>query len=202
MQASDEPGRTFTESARRTQIVRATIATVAELGYGNASYAQIAKRAGLSSTGLISYHFANRAELMGEVVGEVLGQIGAHMARELSSEAGDARQALGRYIVASIEFIDTHREEMKALMEVFLAGEFEYGAPEERRAVSPLEAILRRGQRERVFRRFDVTVMATLIQRSIDGLPFLLANDPSLDVGRYRSEVATTFDLATIARAR
>ena len=39
---------------------RSAITTIAELGYASASFARIAKRAGLSSTGLISYHFANR----------------------------------------------------------------------------------------------------------------------------------------------
>jgi AcrR family transcriptional regulator len=56
MQAKDRvevaPGRTVTETARRAQIVRAAIDTIAQLGYRNASFAQIARRAGLSSTGL------------------------------------------------------------------------------------------------------------------------------------------------------
>jgi len=34
--------RTFTETARRAQIVQAAIETIAELGYARASYAQIA----------------------------------------------------------------------------------------------------------------------------------------------------------------
>ena len=41
---------TVTASARRAQIVTAAIDTIAELGYGNASLARIAKRAGISST--------------------------------------------------------------------------------------------------------------------------------------------------------
>ncbi|MGH2874527.1 MAG: TetR family transcriptional regulator [Solirubrobacteraceae bacterium] len=193
------PARTFTERTRRAQIVRAAIDTIAELGYANASYAQIAKRADLSSTGLISYHFDSRGELMSEVVRDVVGQIGAHMAWRLAREAEEAGEVLRRHIIAIVEFIDTHRGEMKALMEIFLAGGFTYGDEEERRAVSALEAILRRGQREGSFRRFDVRVMATLIQRALDGLPFLLAQDPKLDVRRYGTEVATAFDRATRA---
>jgi hypothetical protein len=41
--------------------------------------------------------------------------------------------------------------------------------------------------------------MATLIQRAVDGLPFLLAAEPGLDVDSYAAEVVTTFDLATRA---
>ena len=40
--AGQEPGRTFTETARRAQIVKAAIDTIAELGYGQASLARIA----------------------------------------------------------------------------------------------------------------------------------------------------------------
>jgi AcrR family transcriptional regulator len=44
--------------------VRAAIATIADLGYRSAPFAQIAKRAGLSSTGLICYHFDNHDDLI------------------------------------------------------------------------------------------------------------------------------------------
>lgn len=189
--------RTFIETARRAQIVDAAISTIAEMGIVNASYARIAKRAGLSSTGLISYHFENREELIGEVASGVLAAIGEHMATQMGVDFSNAGEALRRYILGNVEFIDSHRREMKALLEIFIGGGFEYGAEEERRAVSPLEAILRRGQREGTFRRFDARVMATVIQRAIDGLPFLLAGDADVDVRRYGLEVATTFDLAT-----
>jgi hypothetical protein len=39
--------------------------------------------------------------------------------------------------------------------------------------------------------------MATLIKRAVDGLPFLLAADPHLDIRAYGDEVATVFHLAT-----
>jgi AcrR family transcriptional regulator len=189
--------RSFIETARRAQIVDAAITTIAEMGIASASYARIAKRAGLSSTGLISYHFENREELLGEVVSTVVAAIGEHMAHQLRVDVSNAGEALRRYILGNVEFIDSHRREMKALLEVFIGGGFEYGAEEEEHVLSPLEAILRRGQREGTFRRFDVRVMAALIQRAIDGLPFLLASDPELDVDRYGLEAATTFDLAT-----
>ncbi len=42
------------------------------VGYGNTSFARIAKAAELSSTGIISYNFAGKDDLMREIVGEVL----------------------------------------------------------------------------------------------------------------------------------
>jgi len=200
IRATAEPGRTFTETARRAQIVRAAIATIAELGYRNASFAQIAKRAGLSSTGLISYHFEGREELIQQVVEEVVGAIGAHMAAAMA-DCGSATEALRTYIVANVEFIGAHREEMKALLEIFLNGGFECDPATEQQVLSHVRDILRSGQESGEFRRFDPVVMATLIQRAVDGLPFLLAADPRLDVRSYGTEVATVFQLATKAEA-
>lgn len=77
---------------------------------------------------------------------------------------------------------------------------FTYGASEEREVLSPLEQILRAGQDAGEFRGFDVKVMATLIQRAVDGLPFLLANEPDLDIAAYAREVAVAFDRATGVR--
>lgn len=193
--------RTFTEQARRAQIVTAAIATIAEVGYRNASFAQIARRAGLSSTGLISYHFAGKDELIGEVVATVVADMGNFMTHRMTAAGraadGFAAAALAAYIEGSIEFIDTHREQMKALTDIFISGGFSYGAGNEQTAVSPLEEILRSGQASGEFRDFDPAVMATLIQREIDGLPFLLDMRPGLDVAAYGREVVTVFDLAT-----
>jgi AcrR family transcriptional regulator len=184
--------------ARRAQIVEAAIATIAEVGYHSASFARIAGRAGLSSTGLISYHFSGRDELIEEVVAKVIGDIGTFMAGRMAGLAGPAA-ALRAYIEGNIEFIGAHRADMKALLEIFLNGGFRYDATTEQAVVSPLEGILREGQRSGVFRGFDAKVMATLIQRAVDGLPFLLATEPGLDVESYAAEVVTTFDLATRA---
>lgn len=190
--------RTFTETARRAQIVDAAIATIADVGFRNASFAQIARRAGLSSTGLISYHFRSRDELMQQVVEQVVTAIGTDMAHRLGTASGPAA-ALRTYIEGNVEFIAAHREPMKALLEIFLNGGFDYGPETDQAVISPIEQILREGQRIGEFRSFDAKVMATLVQRAVDGLPFLLAAEPDLDVRAYGREVATTFDLATRA---
>jgi AcrR family transcriptional regulator len=192
------PKRTFTETARRAQIVAAAIATISDLGYRKASFAQIAKRAGLSSTGLISYHFKSREQLIEQVVNEVVAAIGSHMAQRLAG-VSNASAALRIYIEANVEFIGAHRDEMKALLEIFLNGGFAYGPATEQAVISPIEEILRDGQRSGEFRAFDPRVIATLVQRAVDGLPFLLAADPGLDIQAYGTEVATVFDLATKA---
>src|ERR1700722_15596110 len=183
-------GRAVTEQARRAQIVTAAIAVIAENGYGRASFARIAERAGLSSTGLISYHFANRGELMEQVVERVIGAITEFMGDRMAGATG-AADALRRYIDGNAAFVETHRAEMKALLEIFLGGGFSYDAGQDREAKSPVEQILRAGQASGEFRDFDVTVMATMIQRAVDGLPFLLTDDPDFDTRTYAAEVIT-----------
>lgn len=129
----------------------------------------------------------------------MLADLGAFMAVRMEA-AGDATAALRTYIEGTIDFNDTHREPMKALTEVFINGGFGYDADSERAAMSPLEEILRSGQAAGEFRGFDPSVMATLVQRSVDGLPFLLQMRPGLDVPAYKREVSTAFDLATRVR--
>ena len=188
--------RTFTETARRAQIVEAAIETMAEVGYARASFALIAKRAGLSSTGLISYHFANKDELIEQVVTTIFHMIGQFMAQRMQHQSS-ARDALRTYIQANAEFIGTHRTQMKAFLDIFMNGGLHYDETTELTVVSPVEEILRRGQESGEFRAFDTRVMAVVIQRAVDGLPFLLATYPDVDVDAYAREVVTLFDLAT-----
>jgi AcrR family transcriptional regulator len=80
-----ERGRTFNEEARRTQIVTAAIETIAELDYAQTSFTQIAKRAGLSSTSLISYHFTGKSELVKQVVEQIYADIGGFLTNRLQA---------------------------------------------------------------------------------------------------------------------
>lgn len=192
----ERAARTFTETARRAQIVRAAIETIAEVGYARASYAQIAKRAGLSSTGLISYHFASKGELIEQVVSEVVTEISRFMANRVGARA-DAAGRLRAYIEGNIEFIASHRSQMKALLYIFLSGGLHYDGTTDHTVTSYIEEILRQGQDGGEFRDFDCRVMAMAIQRAIDGLPLLLESNPDLDLGAYANELVTLFHLGT-----
>jgi AcrR family transcriptional regulator len=189
--------RSFTATARRAQIVAATIETIAELGYGQASFARIAQRAGLSSTRLISYHFAGKQELMEQVAGELFTEIGAFVAQRLAGQT-TAAGALRAYIEANLDYIAEHRTQMKALLGIFLSGALS-ADPGVNELVSllPVEQILSDGQRSGEFRPFDTTVIATSIQRSFDGIPLLLESRPDLDLASCARELVTMFDLAT-----
>jgi AcrR family transcriptional regulator len=199
MPVTTERSRSVTSAARRAQIVAATIEVIAQEGYAQASFGRIAAHAGLSSTRLISYHFASKDELIAACVQDVMGELSRHMGRRVGAERTSARQ-LRAYIEGVVEFTDAHRDGMRALLQLFLAGAWAAdlaaevtGSP----AGGELEAILRRGQADGEFRDFDAGVMAATVQRAVEGLPFQLQSDPDTDCVAWASELVTLFDLAT-----
>ncbi|HEX7162770.1 MAG TPA: hypothetical protein VF223_16230 [Trebonia sp.] len=115
--------------------------------------------------------------------------------------AAAATAALETYIRASVQFVAEHRRQMKALLEIFMNGGVRYEPGTELVVLSPVEEILLAGQEAGEFRDFDRRVMATVIRRAIDGLPFLLETHADIDLGAYADELATTFALATRAPA-
>jgi AcrR family transcriptional regulator len=199
MQASSVRKRarpTITEQARRAQIITAAIETIAEVGYTKASFAQIAKRAGLSSTGLISYHFASKKDLDWAIVEEIFGQLTRHMG-EAMADVATPQAALVAYIDGLIGFMKIDPAALKAMAGIVLHGGVEYDAATERESTSGISDILRWGQAEGVFRNFDVQVMATTIQRSLDGIPLAQSTNPELDLDNYARELIEIFTLAT-----
>jgi TetR/AcrR family transcriptional regulator, fatty acid metabolism regulator protein len=195
---------TFTEVARRAQIVEATIATIAEAGYQHASYAQIAKRAGLSSTGVISYHFASKAELIGEVVAEIVAAGQGFMLPRIEA-AAPGSDRLRAYIRSNLEFMAAYPAHMRAVADILGALRREPGgppapyAPLHAQGLAQLEKYLREGQRNGQFRRFSPAVMALAIRAAIDEVAYRLAGERDLDLAAYGRELASLFDHATAA---
>lgn len=93
----------ITEIALRAQITEAAIATIAEIGYSEASFSQIAKTAALTNTGLLSYHFASKQELNVAIVEEVIGTMPAFMHGRMQV-VSTPRGALVAYIEGTIAF--------------------------------------------------------------------------------------------------
>lgn len=199
---SSEDASTFTSTARRAQIVRAAIDTIAELGHARTSYAQIARRAGLSSTGLISYHFASRDELIRRVVAAVVEAGQAFMLPRIEA-AAPGRDRLRAYIESNLAFMATHRAEMLAVVEILNTSQAA-GRPEadpyadpHARGLSQLEGYLRAGQRCGELRDFSLPVMATTIRAAIDAVAYRLSAEPDIDLDLYAHELANLFDQAT-----
>src|SRR5690625_2263267 len=101
---NEPPGEevfSFISNARRQQIKAAAVETIVEYGFANASLAKIAKHAGISK-GVISYHFAGKAELMERLVVEFYLAGAREMIPKLQ-HAQTSREMLATYIRANID---------------------------------------------------------------------------------------------------
>jgi TetR/AcrR family transcriptional regulator, fatty acid metabolism regulator protein len=201
IQTSGQKNLTFIEAARRAQILSAAIDTIAELGYGQASLARIAKRAG-TSKGVISYHFAGKDDLIREIVAEVLAKGEAYMLPRVLAESSGASM-LRAYIESNLAFMREYRNHLVAFLEIFLNARGDDGSPlvDEKSLdylVTSLEQLLAHFQTAGDFRAdFNPQVMALAIRGAIDMVPPRLARYPDLDVDGYAWELAALFDLAT-----
>src|SRR5215472_16482435 len=196
-----ETGRTFTETARRAQIVAAAIDTIAELGYGQASLARIAETAG-TSKGVIIYHFGGKDELVRELVAEVVAGGVAYMEPRIEAEPTGAGK-LRAYIESNLAFMRENRNHVVAIVEIVLSaraadGSRLYDISVQDAGVAALQELLAYFQGTGEFRAgFDPHVMAMAIRAAINAVPAQLARDPALDVGHHARELADLFHHAT-----
>lgn len=188
--------RSVTAEARRAQIIEATVRVIARDGFGLASFAAITAEAGLSSTRMISYHFADKAELVGAVFTAIVESMGSEVGARVRA-ADTAAGRLRAYIKGVVGFTAAHQDAMRTLLQIVLAGALPQTPEASGGASAHVEAILRDGQQNGEFRDFDPAVVAAAVQRSLEGLPFLIASDPDLDCTAYARELVTLFELGT-----
>jgi TetR/AcrR family transcriptional regulator, fatty acid metabolism regulator protein len=193
--------RTFIETARRAQIVAAAIDTVAELGYGQASLARIAGRAGISK-GVILYHFADKDDLIRELVTDLVAKAEAYMRPRIDAQP-TAAGILRAYIESNLGFMRENRNHVAATVDIALNARaadgsrlFDTSILETGQAV--LQRLLGHFQDTGEFRAdFDPAVMALAIRAAIDAVGTRLAHDPALDVDHHAREIADLFHVAT-----
>jgi AcrR family transcriptional regulator len=195
------PARTFTESARRAQIVSVAIKVAATEGYASTSFARIAKEAGLSSTGIISYNFAGKDDLLREVISEVWRVAEAYILARVEAAAG-ARAKLRAYIEGSTAFLEDYPYHLRALVEVVSnlprdgAGRSELLARMDA-ALDFHTDYIRQAQAAGEFRAFDARVMVIAIQGAIDAIVMRKTREPGLAAAACGRELAELFDHAT-----
>lgn len=193
--------RTFTQNARRAQIVQASIETLAALGYAKTSFTRISQHAKLSSTGMISYHFSGKPELFAEVADIILTAAEQDTGARLS-DAQTHRGKLRAYIASHVEFTARYPEHTKALTEIVTMvregqieglGDIEHSVLSVERLVSLLEE----GQQAGEFGTFDALTMALTIRGAIDNVLRHHQRQPDIDLDRCTRELTDTFDRCT-----
>lgn len=191
--------RSFIEEARRTQIVSATIETLADEGYLKASLSQIAKRAEIS-TSLIPYHFKDKDELMEQTVSEI-SHGWTRFVQEQVAQGTSAREKLHIYIESNLAYMGTRPKHFLALLEIVFNvrnkdGSLRFMVDEEDPSLMPLQQLLGEGQETGEFRMFDARNMAIAIRGTID--QYLGQMNPSRpDLDSYITDLIDLFDRAT-----
>ena len=199
------PARTFTEEARRAQIVQCAADAIAETGYAQATMAEIARRAGIAKS-VISYHFADKNELLQELLRTAVATFTRFIEPRLAAEAS-ASGKIRAYLSGADEYTTAHRNLHLAVLEIALNALGPDGRPLV--ASMPLEThkpalelILRHGQDTGELRKFDVNVMAGLLRSAVTHTMVVAQRaNPALDLTTYASELATTFEFATKRQA-
>lgn len=188
----DREALTFIERARRAQIIDSAIAAIAELGYGKASMAEIAKRAA-TSAGTVAYHFTRKDDLIEAVVVSIYLGAGEAIESRLAA-AATPPERLAAYVTANLEYIRTHSAQVRALSQIVVNfrksdGTLRYGPSDNNAVTTDIEQILIDGQTAGVFRDFSTRNVSITIRAAIDTASGRLAADDSFDIDAYAHDL-------------
>lgn len=192
MASSSSP--TFTETARRAQLIAAAITTVNEIGYHRASLSEIAQRAGVAKSAIV-YYFSSRESLLLSVVEEVFTRLEAAVAQAVDADDQPPAQ-LRAYAQGYLAHVDAHRAEVTAGIEIVVSHRTEDGTPlyltgteEDSRL---LRGILTAGMDSGSFRRMPLGLAVSLVEALLDVWPSELQRDLEADMEPFATETITT----------
>ena len=115
-----EKKRYLIAEARREQIIKAAIEVLKEIGYVNTSLSKIANNANVS-TGLISYHFSGKDDLMNHTLMYLIQQEWVFV-KEKVEQKQTPTEKLMAFIEASLAYQGTNRVNNIALIEIVFNG--------------------------------------------------------------------------------
>ncbi|MDQ0268421.1 TetR/AcrR family transcriptional regulator [Cytobacillus purgationiresistens] len=182
----------FIAEARREQIIKACIDTLEEIGYANISLTKIARKAKIS-TGLISYHFSDKADLINHTLIYLISKQLDFISEKVVHKNTATEQLLA-FIDSSLIYQETNPNNNIALIEIVFNAQTPdkvayYRIPdeEEDHLYTMLKDILIEGKRNKEFTRdFDTDVVAIMIQGAISESMLKSMNRFTFD---YRAEL-------------
>lgn len=172
---------TFTEQARRTQIVTAAAALFKEQGFANTSMDDIARRVGVSR-GVLFYYFDGKAE-----IGEHSLKLGvraySEYVRQRLQRCPSARGKLREFTDACLDYQAENPELYIAFVELIgCLGEneekFRLTRSLNQRTRSQLVDIIEAGIASGEFNRVEARTLADILQAFVDGMMEMTAMEP------------------------
>ncbi|WP_404457793.1 TetR/AcrR family transcriptional regulator [Oceanobacillus kapialis] len=180
--------------ARREQIIVAAIAVLTEIGYVSTSLSKIADKANVS-TGLISYHFSGKEDLMRNTLMYLVEQERAFI-KEKVEQNQTYMEKLMAFIEASLAYQGTNRANNIALLEIVFNGRTPDNVPyylveveDEDELNVMLKEILHRGQETKEFGEFDPEVIGIVIRGAISGSISLPQYENKLNLEEYSAKL-------------
>ncbi|GAA2799286.1 TetR/AcrR family transcriptional regulator [Kribbella solani] len=167
---------TFTEEARRAQLVDVTIQLVAEHGYAATSLGRIAESAGITKAGVL-YHFPSKQALVSaahaRVVSRVVAEVGAAV------EAAGPAEAPAAYIRTMISHLHDHPHHVRMLIEAVTSTQSAVDSAERWRVVADLLATARDARG--IAGELDLRSAALILGGGIDSIVAESLRDPAYD---------------------
>lgn len=187
-----EDRQSFIAEARREQIIKAAIEVLEEIGYVSTSLAKIAKKANIS-TGLISYHFSGKEDLMNNTLMYLVEQEWRYILERVGQKQTPTEK-LTAFIEASLAYQVTNRTNNIALIEIVFVARTQDHIPyyllddaEEDVKNNLLKDILRQGQEINEFNNFNLQAVSTIIQGAIS--ESMLTFQSKVSIEEYSEEL-------------
>ena len=172
---------TFTEEARRAQILDIALKLFVEKGFDGTSVTEIAKQAEVSR-GVIFYYFDGKRELGEEVIRQNLREY-SYYVQSRADKKHTGKAQLMEFVDACLDYIDVHRDNY--LVYIDTIGRF--GSTHEKNSLlmlinqrtrELLTAYIKRAQMDGDLIKTKAVDLADVLQAVIDGLQSLSSVDP------------------------
>jgi AcrR family transcriptional regulator len=195
---------TFTQSARRAQIVAAAIDVIAEIGWAQTSIRKIADRVGLAMSAVL-YHFGTKDNLVDAIIEEMYRTALSVVVPAVDSES-TATGKLAAYIRGSIAYFNTHRSHLTALTQVGTGYQPSDGrrfdelglTPELQEELAALDptAILTAGQQAHEFGDFPIASTALALRGAVNAVVEKILRESDFDTRAYGEDLVAIFGRA------
>ncbi|MBF8185690.1 TetR family transcriptional regulator [Nonomuraea sp. K274] len=192
---------TFTEAARREQIIGLTIDLIAEHGLARTTLARIAEAVGVSNAAVL-YFFGSKNAVIQEAVQRVLTGVVDAIAAAIA-EASTAREGIDAYVRALVGHMAAHPTHVRVVIEMLtsdipVASEAltEAGSRQPPRW-RPLADLIERAQLDGDLRALDARTTAIALSGAIDAVFAESLTDPDYDLTAAVDTLLDLFDRAT-----
>ena len=192
-----EEKQSYIAEARREQIIKAAIEVLTETGYFNTSLGKIAKKANIS-TGLISYHFSGKEDLMIQTLIYLVEQERKSIVERVERKQTPTERLIA-YIEANLAYQVTNMTNNRALIEIAFNARTPDNTPyyllddeeeEEDLKLALLIDILNQGQETQEFGTFNPQVIAAIIQGAIS--ESMLTSHKGVSLEEYSEELVNS----------